>query len=63
MPHLMDIQNDRSDFSFQLYPGNEKIQPDNTALKPSLLRNNFRRKGFMQKMTMKNKLIWRFILL
>jgi len=62
MPHLMDIQKNRSGLSFRLYPGNEKIQPDNTALKPGLLRNNFRKKGFMQKMTMKNKLIWGFIL-
>jgi hypothetical protein len=41
-------------------PEMRKFNPTNTALKPGLLRNNFRRKDFMRKVTMKNKLIWGF---
>jgi hypothetical protein len=63
MPHPLDIQYDRSGLSSRLYPGNKKIQPDNAALKPGLLRDNFRRKDFMRKITTKNKLIWGFTLL
>ena len=52
----------------QVYPPGsipeiKKIQPDNAALKPGLLRDHFRRKDFMRKLTMKNKLIWGFTLL
>jgi hypothetical protein len=53
MPHPLDIQYDRSGLSSRLYPGNKKIQPDNAALKPGLLRDDFRRKDFMRKITTK----------
>jgi len=43
-------------------PEMRKFNPTNTALKPGLLRNNFRRRDFMRKVTMKNKLIWGFTL-